>query len=67
MKERVQKLQENKEISVSSSDIKSNEKNPRTSPISSRDYSENFLKIAEYVITIKTPKEINKRDFRKFK
>ena len=67
MKERVQRLREDGEISVSSSDTESNEGNPRTSPVSSRDYGEDFLKIAEYVTTMKTPKAMDRRDFRKFK
>lgn len=67
MKERVQRLWKDKEISISSSDTESNKENPRTSPVSFKDYGEDFLKIAEYVITIKTPKRMDKRDFRKFK
>jgi len=35
--------------------------------VSFRDYGEDFLKIAEYITIIKTPKGINKRDFWKFK
>ena len=67
MKERVQRLQKNKEILISSSDTESNKENPRTLPIFFKDYSKNFLRIAEYVITIKTLKGMNKKDFRKFK
>ena len=67
MKERIQRLRKDKEISISNSDTESNERNPQTSPVSFRDYGKNFLKIAEYITTIKTPKGINKKDFRKFK
>ena len=67
MKERVQRLREDGKISVSSSDTESNKGNPQTSPVSFRDYGEDFLRIAEYVITMKTPKAMDRRDFRKFK
>ena len=67
MKKRVQRLREDGEISVSSSDTESNEGNPRTSLVSFRDYGEDFLRIAEYVIIMKTSKVIDKKNFRKFK
>jgi len=67
MKKRIQKFQENRKILILSSDMKSNKGNPRTLLVFFRDYGEDFLKIAEYIIIIKIPKEINKRNFRKFK
>ena len=47
--------------------MESNKGNLRTLLISFKDYNENFLKIAKYVITMKTPKAMDKRDFWKFK
>ena len=67
MKERVRKLREDGEISASSLDTESIEENPRTSPVSSKDYGEDFLRIAKYVTIMKISKEINKRNFWKFK
>ena len=67
MKKQIQRLREDGEISVSSSDTESNEGNLRTSLIFFRDYGEDFLRIAEYITTIKISKAIDKRDFRKFK
>jgi len=67
MKKRIQKLQKDEKISISSSDTKNNKENPRTSLVSFKDYGEDFLKIAKYVIIMKTPKGIDRRNFRKFK
>ena len=47
--------------------MESNEGNPRTSLVSFRDYGEDFLKIAEYVTTMKIPKGMDRKNFRKFK
>ena len=47
--------------------MESNKGNLQTSLVSFKDYGEDFLKIAEYVIIMKTPKGIDKKDFRKFK
>ena len=47
--------------------MESNEGNLQTLPVFFKDYGEDFLKIAEYIITIKIPKGINKRNFWKFK
>ena len=67
MKKQIQKLQENREISISSSDTESNKGNLRISLVSFKDYSKDFLRIVKYVIIMKIPKEIDKRDFWKFK
>ncbi|MAD87544.1 MAG: hypothetical protein CL912_31690 [Deltaproteobacteria bacterium] len=67
MKKQVQRLQEDGKILISSLDMESNEGNSRISLIFFKDYSEDFLRIAKYVITMKTSKGINKKDFRKFK
>lgn len=67
MKERIRKLWEDGEISALNLDIESIKENPQTSPVSFKDYSKDFLKIAEYVTMMKIPKGINKKNFRKFK
>ena len=67
MKKRVQKFREDREISILSLDTESNKGNPRTLLISFKDYSKDFLRIAKYVIIMKTSKAINKKNFWKFK
>ncbi len=67
MKKQVQRFQEDRKISILSLDIESNKGNPWTSLVSFKDYSEDFLRIAEYIITIKISKAMDRRDFRKFK
>ena len=67
MKKQIQKLQKDEEISTLSLNIESIKENPRTLLIFFRDYGENFLKIAKYIIIMKIPKGINKRNFWKFK
>ena len=47
--------------------MESNKENLQILLIFFRDYSEDFLKIAEYVIIMKIPKGIDRKNFRKFK